>query len=283
MLEMLQLDFVRFALISSSLIGLICSYMGVFVVLRRIIFVGIALAQVSALGVAAAMYFDQDPTTFALLFTIAGVVVFAPNYGGKRFPREAIIGIGFAASWAFAILVLSKAAHGEADMLNLVRGNILGTTHRDIENLLYVIIPVAGFHLLFYRQFLFVSFDSVMASTLGVKSGFWDFLFYLLLGLVVSVAIKTAGVLLTFSFLLLPTVTALTLGNSMRANFILSGVAVIIATLAGVYLSVLMDLPTGPAIAGVSSVLFVLVYLGRFIAEKVISLMINQKPQAKMK
>ena len=268
MTDLLQLDFVRYALISSSLIGLLCSYMGVFVVLRRIVFVGIALAQVSALGVAAAIYFHQDPTTFALIFTIIGVAIFAPDYGGKRFPKEAIIGIGFAASWAFAILVLSKAAHGEADMLNLVRGNILGTTDRDIYQLLYVIVPVAILHLLFYKQFLFVSFDSEMASTLGVKSGFWNFLFYLMLGLVVSVAIKTAGVLLTFSFLLLPAVTALSVGNSMKANIIFSGLAAILSSLAGVYFSVQMDLPTGPAIVGVSFIIFMIVYSGKFLFDK---------------
>lgn len=261
----------RFALISSALIGIVCSYLGVFVVLRRIVFVGIALAQISALGVATAEFFDKDPMMFALLFTIIGVTIFAPRYGGKRLPTEAIIGIGFAAAWAFSILILAKAAHGEAHKLHLIRGNILGATGNDIMSLLYVFLPVAAVHGLFYKQFLFVSFDSEMASTLGIKSGFWNFLFYLTLGLVVAVSIKVAGVLLTFAFLLLPAVTALSIANSMRSNLVISGIAAIIASLAGCMISVQMDLPTGPTIVGCSFVLFVVVFGFKFIFDKIVS------------
>jgi len=276
MLEMLQLDFVRYALLSSSLVGLICSYLGVYVVLRRIVFVGIALAQMSALGVAAAIYMDRNPTTFAVLFTIIGVAIFAPNYGGKRFSPEAIIGIGFVASWAFAILILSKAAHGEADMLNLVRGNILGVTGEDILSLFYVIIPVFIVHILFYKHFLFVSFDPEMAAALGIKTGWWNFLFYITLGVVVATSIKTAGVLLTFAFLLLPAITAISLADSMKANLIISGLAAIISSLAGVYISVKMDLPTGPAIVAICFILFLTVYFIKFVIDKIKLLLKNK-------
>lgn len=263
MLEIFQLPFMKSALISSILIGLMCSYLGIFVVLRRIIFVGIALAQMSALGVAAAVYFDKDPTIFALLFTIIGVILFAPSYGGKKLPVEAFIGIGFAASWAVAILILSKAANGEADMLNLVRGNILGTTSADITLLITVFLAAAAIFTLFYKNFLFISFDSEMAKTLGVKSGFWNFLFYLILGIVVAVSIRVAGVLLTFSFLLIPAVTALNLEKGMKTSFICSLLFSIAASAAGLISSFYYDLPTGPAIVGASFLLLIITAAGK--------------------
>jgi ABC-type Mn2+/Zn2+ transport system permease subunit len=260
MFEIFQLPFMQAALASSTIIGLMCSFLGVYVVLRRIIFVGIALAQVSALGVATAVYFEQDLALFAFIFTVAGVLLFSPEFGGKKLPQEAIIGISFVTAWAGSILILSKAAHGEASMLNLVQGNILGTTGQDIHHLLWVFVPVTLIHILFYRQFLFTSFDPVMASTLSVSSKIWNFIFYLTLGLVVAVSIKVAGVLLAFSFLVIPAITALTIVNKMRANFIVAGISAVLASFVGLVLSFYLDLPTGPAIVGISFVLFFIVF-----------------------
>lgn len=259
MLEII--DFMKSSLIAGSLIGVMCSYIGVFVVLRRIIFVSIALAQLSALGVALAVFLDKDPIVFSFIFTLAGVLLLSPQPGGRKVPRETVIGIIFALSWAFAILVLSKAAHGEASMLTLVQGNILGVTEADVKLLILVIIPVAAIQLLFFRQFLFTSFDPEMAATLGYKSTAWHYLFYLCLGLVVAVAIKVAGVLLTFSFLLLPAALALLAGNRFTPIITISLFSSLIMTVAGTILSFKMDLPTGPTVVAVGFILLITVSL----------------------
>ncbi len=259
MLEMFQLPFMQAALAGSLLTGIMCSYLGVFVVLRRIVFVGIALAQLSALGVATAVYLEKDLALFAFIFTIAGVLLFSTEFGGKTLPREAIIGISFVSAWAASILILSKASHGEANMLNLVQGNILGTTSQDLYHLLWVLIPAGIVHLAFYRQFLFTSFDPEMASTLKVSSRTWNFVFYLTLGLAVAVSMKVAGVLLTFSFLLLPAATALSLGKNMKLTFIVAIAVSIAASAGGVVASFIYDFPTGPAIVIISLIIFITV------------------------
>jgi ABC-type Mn2+/Zn2+ transport system permease subunit len=259
MLEMFKLPFMQAALAASCLIGLMCSFLGVYVVLRRIVFAGIALAQMSALGVAVAIYWDKNPALFAFLFTLVGIIVLSPGYGKRIIPPEAVIGIAFVASWAFAILILSKAAHGEADMVNLLQGNILGATREDIIQLLIVFVPVAAIHVLFYRQFLFTSFDPEMAQTLGMKSPLWSFLFFVTLGLVVAVSMKVSGVLLTFSFLVVPSVAALLAGSSMRANFIFSIATALASAVLGIMLSYRLDLPTGPSIVGVNFILFLVI------------------------
>jgi ABC-type Mn2+/Zn2+ transport system permease subunit len=258
-MEIFKLPFMQAALAASCLIGLICSFLGVYVVLRRIVFVGIALAQMSALGVAVATFWDKNPALFAFLFTLLGIIILSPGYGKRRIPPEAVIGITFAASWAFSILVLSKAAHGDADMVNLLQGNILGATKDDILQLLAVFIPVAVIHALFYRQFIFTSFDPEMAQTLGIRSPLWSYLFFVTLGLVVAVSMKVSGVLLTFSFLVMPSVTAVMTGNSMRANFIISAVTALMASVLGIVFSYTLDLPTGPAIVGVNFIIFAVI------------------------
>jgi len=146
-------------------------------------------------------------------------------------------------------------------MLNLLQGNILGATRKDIIHLLCVFIPIAVIHTLFYRQFLFTSFDPEMASTLRVKSSWWIFLFFITLGLVVAVSIKVSGVLLTFSFLVMPSVVAIIIGNSMGTNFILSAITALASAFLGLIVSYKLDLPTAPAIVGVNFVLFILVVI----------------------
>ena len=150
-------------------------------------------------------------------------------------------------------------------MLNLVQGNILGTTWEDVHHLLYVMVPVAIIHIVLYRKILFTSFDSETATTLGIKAHVFNFLFYLTLALVVAGSIKVCGVLLTFSFLMIPAAIALVLGRSMIVNIVISIGAALISCFAGIVLSFKMDLPTGPAIVGVLFLIFFVVFVARSI------------------
>jgi ABC-type Mn2+/Zn2+ transport system permease subunit len=150
----------------------------------------------------------------------------------------------------------------------MVQGNILGATDRDIDSLLMVLLPVAALHILFYKQFLFVSFDSEMSGTLGVKSGLWNFIFYLSLGIVVAVSIKVAGVLLVFAFLLLPAVTALLVGKSMKLSFFIAAVSALVSAFTGLVVSFKMDLPTGPTIVAILFALMLVVAILGFIIRK---------------
>ncbi len=268
MQEIFSLPFMQIAMIASALSGIACSYLGVFVVLRRIVFVGIALAQISAMGVAVAVFFEQNPSLFAFIFTVAGGLLLSLNRCNSNIPKEVLIGVSFAAAWAFAILVLSKASHGEADMLNLVQGNILGADWKDVLNLVYVIIPVGIIHLVFYRKLVFTSFDAETASTLGINPFLFDFLFYVCLSLVVSASISLCGVLLTFSFLMIPGAVALLLGRSMKADFLISFVVSIFSSFAGIVISFKFDLPAGPSIVAVLSMFFAFAYVIRFFLVK---------------
>ncbi|HET7462012.1 MAG TPA: metal ABC transporter permease, partial [Longimicrobium sp.] len=115
-------------------------------------------------------------------------------------------------------------------------------------------------HLLFYKEFLFVSFDRETARTLGYRVGAWNLLLYLTLGLVIAFAMQFAGVMLVFNFLVLPAVTGLLLGRGMAGVFAWSVASALLAALIGFTLSVPYDLPTGPAIIGVSGALALLAW-----------------------
>jgi ABC-type Mn2+/Zn2+ transport system permease subunit len=237
--------------------------------LRRIIFVGIALAQFSSLGLAVAAYFQQDYLIFSLLFTIAGVVLMAPGGLQKKIPPASIVGVGFAFAWALSILVLSKAAHGDADLLTLMKGNILGATLQDIQALALVLLPLFLIHMIFFKEFLYVSFDPDMACTQHVPVRFWNGLFYLTLGTAIAFSMKLAGVLLTFSYFLFPAAASLIIAQRIRLNLIICVIASVIASFTGVVISYTADLPTGPCIVAVLSALFFLAWLASQVSARV--------------
>lgn len=264
----------REALYGALLISLACSVLGVWVVLRRIVFVGAALAQLSSAGIALALFLGgmgiggeltHHPVTVALIVTLAGAVFFGlGGAGSSRVPPDATIGVAYAVAGAVGILLIAKARTGEAHDIFL-SGNILGITRADTWVLLAVSVPVLLVHLAFYKEFLFVSFDAETARTLGYKVTRWNLLLYLTLGLVISYAMQFAGVMLVFNFLVLPAVTGLLVARSMRGIFAVAVTSGLLASLVGFALSVPFDLPSGPAIIAVSGVLALLGWgVGRF-------------------
>jgi ABC-type Mn2+/Zn2+ transport system permease subunit len=262
----------REALYGALVIALACSVLGVYVVLRRIVFVGAALAQLSSAGIALAMFLSGagvaagltgHPVAMALVVTLAGALFFGAEGGGRGpVPPDATIGVTYAVAAAAGILLIAKAKTGEAHDIFL-QGNILGMTRRDTLVLLAVAVPVLLLHAAFYKEFLFISFDRETARTLGYNVTVWNLLLYFTLGLVIAFAMQFAGVILVFSFLVLPAVTGLLVAQSMRGTMAVAVGSALLAALVGFVVSVPFDLPTGPAIIAVSGVLVLLAWLVR--------------------
>jgi ABC-type Mn2+/Zn2+ transport system permease subunit len=254
----------REALYGALVIALACSVLGVYVVLRRIVFVGAALAQLSSAGIALGLFLSgigiggeltHHPVAMALIVTIAGAVFFGMGGGGRSgVPPDAVIGVTYAVAAAVGIILISKAKTGEAHDIFL-QGNILGITRVDTLVLLAVAVPVLLVHVIFYKEFLFVSFDRETARTLGYNVTFWNLLLYFTLGVVIAYAMQFAGVMLVFNFLVLPAVTGILLARSMGTIFTVAIVSALLAALIGFSLSVPFDLPSGPAIIAVSGMI----------------------------
>ena len=242
-------------------------------VLRRIVFVGAALAELSSAGIALALWLTGmgwanvltgHPLVMSLLVTVGGVLFFALGSSGARspIPPDATIGVTYAVAGAVGILLVSKAAGGEAHDIFL-SGNILGITRADTLVLLAVAVPVLLMHLVFYKEFLFVSFDREMARTLGYRVSRWNLFLYLTLGLVIAFAMQFAGVMLVFNFLVLPAVTGLLLSRSMAGAFTISVLSALVAAVVGFVVSVPYDLPSSPTIIVVSGLLTLAAWLVR--------------------
>ena len=230
------------------------AYLGIHVIAREVVFVDIALAQIAALGATAAFVFGWELETwesyaFGLGFTIFGAVVLALTRTRERHvSQEAVIGVVYAVSSAAAVLVADRSPHGAEHLRGMLVGSILSVGLPELLKVagLYALIGV--FHWLCRRPFFLISTDPAEAFRQGVRVRWWDFLFYASFGVVVTSSVRIAGVLLVFSYLIVPALAGILVGGILRTRLLVGwafGTAVsVLAMLA----SAVLDLPTGATV-----------------------------------
>jgi zinc/manganese transport system permease protein len=229
----------------------ILAYLGIHIVEREVIFVDLALAQIAALGAAVGVLFGLQPHGIqayiaSLVFVLLGAAIFASmKMKEQDVPREAVIGITYAAAAAASVLAFNKAPGAAEKIQDMLLGNILFASAHDVGVVLVVSVVVGAFHLIFRRNFLLISEDPNEAAQRGVSLALWDFLFYASLGLVVVSAVGVVGILLVFAYLIIPAVCAMLLRRTMGARIWVAWLLGALGTLLGIYLSVRLDLPTG--------------------------------------
>ena len=243
------------AFVASLILTGIHAYLGVHVVERGVIFVDLSLAQIAALGTTVAYLagFDLHSDAawlFSLGFTFLGAAVFALSrvHHRTRIPQEAVIGIVYAVSAAVAILVMSKATQETEHLKEMLVGNILSVTWRDLLKTAALYALVGLFHYLLRRRFLLISMDPAEAERRGWNVRFWDFLFYVSFGFVVTSSVAIAGVLLVFCFLIVPSVAAMMFSERLGVRLAFGWILGAVVSGGGVALSFVLDLPTGATI-----------------------------------
>jgi len=260
MSDIFSLEFVRSALIVSVAMGLLLSYLGTHVVARGIVFVDLALGQISMMGVAFAAYFELEPTTVSIVFTLVGAFLMSfLKVNDKRLKVEAIIGIVYAVSSAITVLLISKAAHGDADIQEVLFGSLFTVTTPQIWWLIVVFSIIGVMHLVFRRQFFEVTekFANNNTSDLGVFN-VWNFLFYISIGLAIVLAVRYGGVIPVFTFIVVPPVAAILITTRQSATIIVGLLVSVIGSFLGIYFSVQFDFPAGSSIVAMLGALFVI-------------------------
>ncbi len=275
LLEMLSPAFLlRDALVGSVLVGAVCPLVGVYFVLRRMIFLGVALPQLSAAGIAfsflvyrlfvgAHQHLEIGERVLAMLgssgFTLAGLLVLAAFERRGRDTVEARIGATYGIAGALTILFLAADPHGEAQMVNLLKGDLLATTGTGLTVLTLVFGAVVVVLFAFRKEFLLVSFDRDLAIVFGKHAGLWDTLLYFVSGVTISFGVMTAGPIVTFGFLVIPPLTARLVTRHMLAFSLASAAIGAVTAFAGFYCAYRFDLPLGPAEVAVASLVLAVV------------------------
>jgi len=253
---MTPFDILLPAFVASLILTGIHAYLGVHVVERGVIFVDLSLAQIAALGLTVAYLAGFDVHTsagaylFSLGFTFVGAAIFALTraHGKTRIPQEAVIGIVYAVSAAVAILLMSKATQETEHLKEMLVGNILSVTWYEIAKTAVLYALVGAFHYAFRDRFLLISMQEEEAVRRGLNVRFWDSLFYMSFGFVVTSSVAIAGVLLVFCFLIVPSVAAMLFTERLGVRLAIGWTMGAVVSAVGVALSFALDLPTGAAI-----------------------------------
>jgi zinc/manganese transport system permease protein len=260
-------------LVACLVIVAIHSYLGLHVIAREVIFVDLSLAQMAALGSAVAILAGGQPDSpsafaYALGFTTLGAALFALTRSDHRglVPQEAIIGIVYVVASAAAILVADRTPRGGEAIKDILVGSLLWVDWPTIARLAGIYAVLGVFHWVLRRRFLTISFEPATAIARGWKIRWWDFLFYLSFGIVITFSVPIAGVLLVFSFLVVPASVAFQFSRRHRALAAISWIAGTAASASGLWLSFRYDLPTGPVIV----CMFGLVLLAAYFLRRVL-------------
>ncbi|MGC4046763.1 MAG: metal ABC transporter permease [Armatimonas sp.] len=249
--EVFRLDFMHRALFAGLAVGIVCAYLGIFVVLRRVVFVGMALSAFSSAGVAFSLMRDLPPMLGSVGAMLAGTGILSVRWAPRKVRQDTVIGIGYVVATASAILLIAKAPKGETHLLDLLAGNIITVTDAEALATVLALGAVLLFHRLFAKELLFVSFDPDTAEASGYKTRVWEALLTLSIGIAIAFAIRAEGTLMTFASLVMPAVTALLLTRRMNSVFIVAMLIGALPVPIGLYLSFIWDLPPGATVVGI--------------------------------
>jgi len=229
----------------------ICGYVGVHVIMREVIFIDIALAQIAALGVSFGLFFGLEMDShYTYIISMAGTFLAAFLLSGTRklsslVPQEAFIGILYATGAAAVVLAGDRLAHGSEQVHDLMVGHLLWVSWSEVLTYLIIYLILGVIYFFVHKKILECSEMKNKECDPGKKGMLWDFIFYALLGILVTFAVRVAGVLLVFGFLIVPAVVGSMVAKSFFTRMGIGWIFGVLASLLGSYLSYSLDFPTG--------------------------------------
>jgi zinc/manganese transport system permease protein len=236
------------------LLAVITCYFGLHIIMRGVIFVDLALAQIAALGIVIALMAGYEADSgaamaFSIVFTFAGALLFSlARFKEKHVPQEALIGITYVVASALAILLLDKSPHGLEEIESMLVGSILFVTKQAVWEAAAIYGVVAFIHYRFRKELFEISLDPDGSKKRGLNIFLYDLLFYSTFGLVVASSVRIAGVLMVFSYLIIPAVIAVMFADGLRTRLIIGWVLGFAGSVAGLFMSATRDMPTGAAV-----------------------------------
>jgi zinc transport system permease protein len=265
----------REPLFAGVLAAALLSYLGVFVVLKRMVFVSAALSEISGVGVAFAFYVSSiagidphqhrgvpvllEPTWFSLVFACGAAVLFSLRPGHRKLAAETIVGLGYIVASALVLAILNspriaQEAHAVGDILF---GNAVSVPRSQIYALAAAGAVALLAHGVFFKELLFVSYDPETALVQGVGVFRYEVLQNVITAVVISVATRAVGALPVFAFTVIPAAAALMITERLRATIVLSLLFGIVAAAVGYYVSWVESLPTGATMVVCAAVFLV--------------------------
>ncbi|MBI5694312.1 MAG: metal ABC transporter permease [Nitrospirae bacterium] len=248
-----SLGFLVYPFIGCVLLILIHAYFGVHILERGIIFVDLCMAQFIALGVSVSLYMgdgESDRNLYAFVFALIGAGILSLTRKVSRFINvEAFIGVLYVFSLAASILFLDRSPHGLEELKNILNGNIIWLTPKDVLKAALLYAGIGAFHFVFRKRFFALTYQ-------GAGGVLWEFLFFFSFALVLVSSVQMAGILQVFSFLVIPALMGRLYTRRPVPILVLGWIIGILASVFGILVSFRLDLPTAPFIVASLSLCF---------------------------
>lgn len=261
MIEFLSYEFMRNALIAAILVGIACGIVGTYVLVKRIVFISGGISHAAFGGVGLGYLLGINPITAAIPFSIIAALAIGIISKRTKLSEDTAIGIIWATGMALGILFISLTSGYVPDLMSYLFGNILAVSQQDLIIMLILDFVIAGMVFLLYNEFLSLTFDEEFSEIVGIPTTPLYLLLLCLVALSVVVLMRVVGVILVIALLTIPSAIARKFSKDIKKLIFLSALTGIILTIFGLYLSYLLNLPSGATIVLVLSVVFLITSL----------------------
>jgi len=261
LINILQYQFVERAIIAGLFLGIVCAVMGVFLVLRKMSLIGDGLAHISFGAIAIGIIFGFYPLVTAIpLVIIASLIIYALTRN-HIIEGDAIIGILASLGLAVGVILSSISTGFNVDIFSYLFGNILSITQQELLFIIIGSIIILSIIILFYQEFMAISFNPEQAKISGIPVTILDILFSIITALTVLMSIKLAGALLVSALIILPASSSLQIAKSFQNTILLAIIFALISILIGIIISFIFNIPTGATIVTVNAIIFFFILL----------------------
>lgn len=261
LIEPLGYSFIVRALLAAMIVGVVGSVLGTYVILRGMAFFGDALAHTILPGVVIAFLFGWPLAVGALVMGVLTALGIGALSSQGMMKEDTAIGVIFAGAFALGVALLSASGSYTVDLAHFLFGNLLGVSAADlwVSFILGAVVLLTIFF--FYKEFLIISFDPVLAMTLRLPANFLRYLLLVLIAITIVVSLQVVGIALMMAMLVTPAAAASLLTRRLPPMMVLAAVIGTIASVTGLYASYYLDVASGPAIVLVATFIFILVFL----------------------
>lgn len=255
-LDILQVVFVQRALVTGIAVAVICSVVGIFLVLRRQSLFGDALAHMAFGGIAAGLFVNVYPLWAAFLVSILGALGVTKLRQSARIPPDAAVAVLLSSGLALGVVLVSFSGGFSVDLFSFLFGSILLVSNEDIITILLVSAGVLAVMVTLYRRLVYMAFDEEQAKVSGLEVSKLNYLFIIVASITVIASIRLVGILLISSLIVIPSISAMMLGKGFKKTMLISASISVFSVVTGIIVSYAADIAPGGTIVLVTIAVF---------------------------
>lgn len=264
-LEILEAGFIQRALVTGVAVAVICSAVGLFLVLRRHSLFGDALSHMAFGGIAVGLFINVYPIWTAIVVSVLAALGMTKLGQSAKVPADATVAVLLSSGLALGIVLVSISGGFSVDLFSFLFGSILLVSPDEVYMILGLSAGIMAILLLLYRKFMYIAFDEEQAKVSGLQVSRLNYLFIVLASITVIASIRLVGILLISSLIVIPNITAMLFGKGFRKTALISGVVAVSSVVAGILISYAANIATGGTIV----LVLVITFLGALAAKRI--------------